>query len=246
MSKDNIDSIAKKILFYVGDCHKDSNDNCNNPYLFHYECSYEGYGFKIKSIYDSDESYNDKLIRTNAKDISILFHDRKVFDSTDGYYVPAEWEDILKVVYDKLPSELSDKENKKMNATTIAKYLDNYEKSCLGEKEFALELLSDNNIFLKGVTGTDGDAQAYDCDFFTEYRVYKNMEMVLDMKYYGMKYDTCSDESYYDYDVFVIKPGNWMYEFQDCLDHARIECAQKDNNILNQKSKKYLQVFKNK
>lgn len=239
MSWSNVIMMTKKILSELGQCyHIDGSESDN--YELSYHCDYNGYGLEIISYFETNYLHNDNQIKNNLQNISIFFCGKKYLSVRDNYYLHGDWEDVLQELYNKVYILKNEQEIYQQNINyIISNIIIPFES--IESRDIINKILREKNIFMTVKDLQRGDVETYNVEYYKKYKIYKNQQLVLDIDYFGIKYD-----KQYKYQVNNCNFGNWEDEISDCLINAKEEIEfLKENNIISEKNK-YLRLLRDK
>ena len=187
---------------------------------FGYE-DYVGYYGSAETI-RKHSGYGLTITKRKGNTVKIEYQDKLVFDGIDNTYISGEWEEILKLYYEKIPSIIKKEraeEEKIKRCESIRYLLENPE--LLGHGYDDISLYINNDIMITKTIGKDKVGKT------TTMKVYnKGIEVYHCYKYWG--YRSTIPDIFAGYSTYV--PGEWENELEN-YKKKKIEEKQKQKTL---------------
>ena len=203
--------MSKEILANLGTIVRGDDElDYNAP--VRYDCSYEGYGLRMKSYGIPSDSIKD-ISESDIKNIVIIFNNRIVYDSKNKIYLPGIWEEVLDELYEKIPILVRQKEEKEQQILHCEKLFKKVVKPLFdsGKREI------NDRLKLKKYDEEDIYA-GYNGKTYHHYEVIKDNIVV----FHVLEPDCFK----YKYEKYL--PGNWEKELKLHLYKTEIEKKEKE------------------
>ena len=182
---------------------------------------YVGYYGSAETI-RKHSGYGLTITKRKGNTVKIEYQDKLVFDGIDNTYISGEWEEILKLYYEKMPSIIKKEraeEEKRKKCESIRYLLENPELLGRGDNETSFYINDD--IMLTKIKGKNDDGTT------TTMKVYdKGIEVYHCYKYWG--YRSTIPDIFAEYLTYV--PGEWENELES-YKKKKIEEKQKEKTL---------------
>lgn len=203
--------MSKEILASLGTVERGDDElDYNAPVRF--DCSYEGYGLKIKSYGIPSESVKE-ISESDLKNIVIIFNNQIVYDSKNKKYLPGIWEEVLDELYEKLPILTRKKEEQEQLTLHCDKLFKKVVKPLFDSGKRKIN----DRLQLRKYDEEDAYV-GYNGKTYHHYEVIKDNTVVFHVFE--------PDSSKYKYNKYL--PGNWEKELRLHLHKAEIEKEEKE------------------